>query len=165
VPVSERIRGAAYDAVDIGLRPVEMALHTALGAVGLVRTGAEALLGSPQPGFPVTREGDPVPAEPGPPPPRREPAPPPEPPVPDHVDEGVTPVAEFAEPGAEDGAGPEIEIAEPWAGYDRLTVAEVQRALSEASPAALAAARLYESSHKARRSVLEAIDRRLAHAQ
>jgi hypothetical protein len=158
------MRGAAYDAVDMSLRPVEMALHTALGAVGLLRTGAEALLGSPQPGFPVARDRDPVPAEPAPSP-RRGAAPPAEPPEPDHVDEGVTAVAEFAEPGAEDGAGPEIEIAEPWAGYDRLTATEVQRSLAEASPAALGAARLYESSRKARRSVLEAIDRRLAHAQ
>jgi hypothetical protein len=143
----------------MSLRPVELTLHTALGALGLVRTGAEALLGSPAP---PTTEGEPVPAEPPPPP---EPKFEPDPPEPVHVDEGVTPVAEFAEPGAEDGAGPEIEIAEPWPGYDQLTAAEVERTLAEASPEALAAARLYESSHKARKSVLESIDRRLAHAQ
>lgn len=159
--VAERIRGAAYDAVDMSLRPLELTLHTALGAVGLVRTGAEALLGSPAP---PTGERDHVPAEPGPPPPRA-PEAPPEPPEPVHVDEGVTPVAEYAEPGAEDGAGPEIEIAEPWTGYDRLTASEVGRTLAGAGPEALGAARLYEASHKARKSVLDVIDRRLAHAR
>lgn len=145
----------------MSLRPLELTLHTALGAVSLVRTSAEALLGSPQVPAP---EAD-VPAEPGPPPPRPEPEEPPEPPEPAHVDTGVTPVAEYAEPGAEDGAGPEIDIAEPWPGYDQLTAAEVERALAEASSEALAAARLYEAMHKERKSVLQAIDRRLAHAR
>lgn len=81
------------------------------------------------------------------------------------MDEGVTPVAEFAEPGAEDGAGPEIEVAEPWDGYDQMTAPEIQRALADAEPAALAAVRLYESVNKGRSSVLEAVDRRLASVQ
>jgi hypothetical protein len=81
------------------------------------------------------------------------------------VDEGVTPVAEFAEPGAEDGAGAEIHVDEPWEGYARMRAPEIQRALADAQPAALAAVRLYESAHRGRRSVLEAVDRRLAAAQ
>ena len=78
------------------------------------------------------------------------------------MDEGITPVAEFAEPGAEDGVGPEIDVAEPWDGYGRMRAQEIQRALADAEPAALAAVRLYESANKGRRSVLEAVDRRLA---
>jgi hypothetical protein len=81
----------------------------------------------------------------------------PQPPA--HVDEGLTLAAEFAEPGAEEGAGPEIEITEPWEGYDRLTAAEVRQALKGASPAAAAAVRLYEQQHSRRRSVIEAAER------
>jgi hypothetical protein len=161
VAVGERVKGAGHDVVDIGLRAAEMGLQAALGAVGLVRAGAETLLGSERP---VDAEREPVPAEPPPPP--REPAPPPpEPREPEHVDEEVVPVAEFAEPGAEDGAGAEIEVDEPWDGYDRLTAAEVQRALADASVEALGVVRLYESTHRGRPSVLETVDQQLARAQ
>ena len=84
--VGERIRGAGHDVVDMGLRAVEVGLQAALGAVGMVRAGAETLLGSEPP---IADEREPVPAEPPPPARRPEPAPPPErpePPEPDHVD-------------------------------------------------------------------------------
>jgi hypothetical protein len=81
------------------------------------------------------------------------------------VDEEVVPVAEFAEPGAEDGAGAEIEVEEPWEGFDRLTAAEVQRALAGASTETLGVVRLYESMHRGRPNVLEAVDQQLARAQ
>jgi hypothetical protein len=167
VAVGDRIRGLGYDVLDIGLRSVELGLQAALGAVGLLRTGAEAVLGGPQPEVPQTSDEERPPARPSPPPrpPRVAERPPPEPPEPDHVDEGVTPVAEFAEPGAEDGAGAEIDVDEPWDGYDAMRAPEIQRALAEASPAALGAVRLYESMHKGRRSVLDAVDRRLAQTQ
>jgi hypothetical protein len=167
VAVGDRIRGLGYDVLDIGLRSVELGLQAALGAVGLLRTGAEAVLGGPQPEVPQTSDEERPPARPSPPPPRPRVAdqPPPEPPEPDHVDEGVTPVAEFAEPGAEDGAGAEIDVDEPWDGYDAMRAPEIQRALGAASPAALGAVRLYESMHKGRRSVLDAVDRRLAQTQ
>jgi hypothetical protein len=45
--------------------------------------------------------------------------------IPDHVDEEVVLVAEVAEEGAEDGAGPELHIDEPWEGYDRMAAVEV----------------------------------------
>src|SRR4051812_7197173 len=166
-----RIRGLGYDVVDMGLRSVEVGLQAALGAVGLLRTGAEAVLGGPQPEVPQTSDEERPPARPSPPPRRaprtapESPPEPPEPPEPDHVDEGITPVAEFAEPGAEDGAGPEIDVDEPWDGYDAMRAPEIQRALAEAAPAALGAVRLYESMHKGRRSVLDAVDRRLAQTQ
>jgi hypothetical protein len=50
---------------------------------------------------------------------------------------------------------------EPWEGYARMRAADVQRSLRDASPEALAAVRLYESTHKNRRTVLSAVDRRL----
>ena len=83
--VDERIRGIAYDAVDMGVRTVETGLKGVLGALNLLRTVAEGVLGSPQPGVPAARRGEPVPAEPPRRPPRREP-PPAEPPEPAHVD-------------------------------------------------------------------------------
>ena len=54
---------------------------------------------------------------------------------------------------------------EPWEGYSRMRAPEIQRALADAEPAALGAVRLYESTHRGRRSVLEAVDRRLAATQ
>ncbi|MFN2615711.1 MAG: hypothetical protein ABR581_01160 [Thermoleophilaceae bacterium] len=92
------------------------------------------------------------------------PAPPP-PPVadePDHVDTGVRMVAQVADRDAEEGAGPEIEVAEPWDGYDRLTAREAVAALADASSESLAAVQLYEGSHRGRRSVLAAVERALA---
>lgn len=89
------------------------------------------------------------------------PPPRPAPPVEEHVDEEVVPVAEFAEPGAEDGAGAQLSVDEPWEGYDAMRVPEVRSRLTDADPALLAAVRLYESTHKGRRSVLDAVDRRL----
>jgi hypothetical protein len=70
-------------------------------------------------------------------------------------------VATFAEPGAEGGAGAQIEIAEPWQGYDRMTVAEIVDQLSAAEVEAAAAVRLYEAAGRARTGVLEAAERRL----
>src|SRR5215211_5242430 len=59
------------------------------------------------------------------PPPARADAPPavPDELVPDHVDEEVVLVAETAEAGAEDGAGPELRVDPPWEGYDQMTAA------------------------------------------
>ena len=48
--------------------------------------------------------------------------------IPDHVDEEVVLVAEVAEEGAEDGAGPELHIDEPWEGYDRMAAVELRPA-------------------------------------
>jgi hypothetical protein len=103
-----------------------------------------------------------------------EPPKPPEPdlgpaqqPAPDPVDEPVhvseepVLVAEFAEPGAEDGAGSAIAIVEPWDGYDSMRVPDIERELRTAEPTVAAAVKLYEASGRARRGVLAAADRRL----
>lgn len=73
-------------------------------------------------------------------------------------------VAESADAGAADGAGAQIRIDEPWKGYGKLTAKEVNDRLATASPESLAVARLYETAHRNRVTVLKAIDRRLAAA-
>jgi hypothetical protein len=106
-------------------------------------------------------------AEEPPSPPRSAPAaePPPAPAAeeaePDHVSEEPVLVEEFADPGAEDGAGPEITVAEPWPGYGSMKANEVVARLEEAAPAQVAVARLYEQANRRRKTVLAAADRRL----
>jgi hypothetical protein len=70
-------------------------------------------------------------------------------------------VGEFAEAGAEEGAHAELNVEEPWEGYDRMRVGEITAALEGATREALAAVELYERSRKGRRSVLQAAGRRL----
>ena len=53
---------------------------------------------------------------------------------------------------------------EPWPGYDELTAAEVTSALSEATDERVESVRAYESAHKDRTTVLNAVERRLAPA-
>jgi hypothetical protein len=93
-----------------------------------------------------------------PPPPTPEP---PEPPEPPHVSEEPELVAEFAEPGAEEEAGAEVEIAEPWEGYDRMKAAEIEQRLADASDELVAVVRLYESAGRKRQTVLQAAERKL----
>jgi hypothetical protein len=81
--------------------------------------------------------------------------------IPDHVDEEPVLVAEAAEAGAEDGAGPELHIDPPWEGYDRMTAADIRDRLGAATPAEAAAVELYEAAGKSRRSVLDAAERAL----
>jgi hypothetical protein len=81
--------------------------------------------------------------------------------IPDHVDEEPVLVAEAAEEGAEDGAGPELHIEEPWNGYAKMTAADIRDRLGAATPVEAAAVELYESAHKSRRSVMDAAARAL----
>jgi hypothetical protein len=81
--------------------------------------------------------------------------------VPDHVDEEVVLVAEAAERGAENGAGPELHIDEPWDGYDQMTAAQIRDRLTAGDGVLAAAVELYETTHKGRRTVLEAAERAL----
>jgi diacylglycerol O-acyltransferase len=76
--------------------------------------------------------------------------------VPAHVDAGVEEVAEFADAGAEDGAGAELHVEEPWPNYRRMTAQEVVDRLGAADDAQVAVVRLFEATHRNRRSVLEA---------
>jgi hypothetical protein len=81
--------------------------------------------------------------------------------VPDHVDEEVVLVAETAEEGAEDGAGAELHVDPPWDGYDAMTAPEIRDRLAAADAVVAAAVDLYETTHKSRRTVLEAAERAL----
>ena len=64
-----------------------------------------------------------------------------------------------AEAGAEDGAGAQLRIEEPWKGYDQLRAADLVEHLSGADAAVLAAVELYEGSHRRRKTVLDAVRR------
>jgi 1-acyl-sn-glycerol-3-phosphate acyltransferase len=88
-----------------------------------------------------------------------EPQPPP--PSPQIEEEPNTLVAAVAEPGAEDGAGAELRVEEPWDGYARMKVAEISDHVSAISNEALLAVRLFEVTHKNRRGVLTAVEREL----
>jgi hypothetical protein len=81
--------------------------------------------------------------------------------IPDHVDEEVVLVAEVAEEGAEEGAGAELHIDEPWEGYDKMTAPQINDRLAVATAELAATVELYESAGKARRTVLEAAERAL----
>jgi hypothetical protein len=80
---------------------------------------------------------------------------------PTHVSEEPELVREVAEPGAEDGAGATITVAEPWNGYARMSAKDVIARARTGNPAELAAVRLYESRHRSRQTVLAAVDRQL----
>jgi hypothetical protein len=77
------------------------------------------------------------------------------------VDDTPVPVAEFAEPGAEDGAGAQIHIDPPWDGYDGMTAAQIRERLASADSGVAAAVSLYESAGRGRVSVVRAADSRL----
>jgi hypothetical protein len=81
---------------------------------------------------------------------------------PPHVDEEPVLVAEEAELGAEEGAGAEVHVDEPWEGYAAMTAADVRARLADAEPEVAAAVQLYEAAHKDRSSVIEAAARRLS---
>ena len=81
--------------------------------------------------------------------------------VPVHVSEEPELVEEVAEPGAEDGAGAQVAVGEPWEGYDAMRVPDIRRELQRADATVAAAVKLYESSGRGRRGVLDAADRRL----
>jgi hypothetical protein len=73
-------------------------------------------------------------------------------------------VEEFAEPGAEDGAGAEVHVDEPWDGYGQMNAKDVIARLTAASPAELAAVQLYEGGNRGRRTILAAAHRALQSA-
>ena len=113
-----------------------------------------------KPAQPRQRRSEPPP----PPPPEPIEAAEPVPAEPDHVDTGVELVASFSEPGAADGAGAEIDVAEPWEGYARMRAADVAKRLAGASREEAAAVELYEATHRKRSSVMSAAERRLKYA-
>ena len=70
-------------------------------------------------------------------------------------------MAETAETGAEDGAGAEVAVDEPWPGYDQMTAADIEERLLAEGPETAAAVSLYEASRKGRASILEAASRNM----
>lgn len=144
-------------------------------AVGVVTGAVERLVPHddaerPQPAGRPEPAPTPAPApEPRVTPAARPPAPPaialdePAPPEPIHTPEPEPEVvAVSADPGAADGPGPSIHVDEPWPGYAGMKAGEITDRLAVADPATLGAVQLYESAHRARRSVLAETQRRLA---
>jgi hypothetical protein len=89
---------------------------------------------------------------------------PPAPPIPDeqqHVSEEATVVAEFAEQGAEEGAGAEVSVEEPWEGYRRMKAQDIVARLGSETDEVVAVVQLYETFHRRRQTVLRAAERRL----
>ena len=103
---------------------------------------------------PASPTADVKPPEPAPTPPAAD--------EPVHVGEEPELVAEAAETGAEDGAGAEVDVDEPWPGYDEMTAADIEDRLLAEGPEAAAAVSLYEASRKGRASILETASRTMA---
>jgi hypothetical protein len=157
----------AREPVRLTLRVWELGLSSAASAarLGLDLLDPERSATAPEhypppPTAPVRGNGGaPGPVDVKPPPTRDSPPAVPDELIPDHVDEEVVLVAEVAEEGAEDGAGPELHVDEPWEGYDRMAAVEVCDRLTAATAELAAAVELYESTRRSRRSVLEAAGR------
>ncbi len=81
--------------------------------------------------------------------------------VPAHVSEDPALAAELAEPGAEDGAGAEVRLAEPWPGYREFGARDIVERMAVSDAAELAAIQLFESAHRRRPTVLSAVHRAL----
>jgi hypothetical protein len=77
-----------------------------------------------------------------------------------HIDTESELVGEFAEKGAEEGAGAEIHVDEPWDGYSQMQVADITARVLLATPEELVVVQLYEGTHRKRDSVLDAVERR-----
>jgi hypothetical protein len=73
-------------------------------------------------------------------------------------------VQESAEPGAEDGAGAEVRVAEPWQGYRAMDAADIVDRLVTASRAEMVAVELFELRGRRRKSVVAAAQRALKQA-
>jgi len=66
-------------------------------------------------------------------------------------------VAQIGDPGE---PGPEVHVeGEPWPGYEALRAPEIIARLEESDASTRAAVRLYEQSHKHRKTVLKATER------
>jgi len=120
---------------------------------------------APAPGDARPAPPAPAPAAPAPAsPPVDAPADPPAPPEPVHVSTEEELVAEVADPGAEDGAGAEVHVEEPWEGYRAMSAGDIVDRLATASRAELAAVELYELAGRGRKSVMAAAQRALKQA-
>lgn len=182
--VTETVVRGAVAPVKLGLSAGELALEVTLGLVRGVRRafgdddgnrGLTTPLAPPRPVSVEHRRSGSVSTPERPRKPKVAPPPPvppaaadgpaiavvPPPPGAKQVDDAPVPVAEFGGEGAETAAGAQIHIDEPWDGYDGLTAAQIQKRLTKANRAVVAAVSLYEGSKRGRRSVIGAADRRL----
>jgi ribonuclease E len=66
--------------------------------------------------------------------------------------------AAVASAGPATGAGPEIHVEAPWAGYDEMALDEVLARLADADATLLAAVRLYEGQRESRQAILLATE-------
>lgn len=160
LPIRLSVRAASLT-LKVGEQIAGRGFALAAQAAGLVRTPSPAY-DAP---MPQQRPAPPPPPEPAPPIEHDDvidlDAPPEEEPI--HVSEEPELAAEVAEPGAEEGAGAEVRIDEPWPGYARLSAKDiVARVVAASDPAELAAIQLYESANQRRQTVISAVERQLA---
>jgi hypothetical protein len=167
------------------LLPLTLPLAIARGAAaGALRAVADLVedLATAEPASPFAdapfsyepRRAEPVEPEPAVPAPRPhvvpEPAPPPEPgPLPDPVEDLDLPAPEPTRGDAArlreerreaettpESPGAEIRVEEPWKGYGAMTAPDVIDRLRVADDATKAVVRLFESTHRKRKTVLAA---------
>jgi hypothetical protein len=167
------------------LLPLTLPLAIARGAAaGALRAVADLVedLATAEPASPFAdapfsyepRRAEPVEPEPVVPAPRPhavpEPAPPPEPgPLPDPVEDLDLPAPEPTRGDAArlreeqreaettpESPGAEIRVEEPWSGYNAMTAPDVIDRLRVADDATKAVVRLFESTHRKRKTVLAA---------
>jgi hypothetical protein len=136
--------------VEQGLSAAGAALRLVGRIVGRDEAASTQTVCAPAESEPVVREPEPPLVEPEPV------AVEPEPVEPVHVSEEPVLVAEVAEAGAEDGAGAELSIEEPWEGYSAMSASEIRSRLRGADAATMAAVSLYEAANKGRSTVLRA---------
>lgn len=152
--VAARAAGGSYDerSVDLPADAPSASSASPVPAPSPSHAALRANVTEPLPPQPTTRRRV---EEPQPVPPAEEPT---------HVSEEPELVAEFAESGVEDGAGPELHIREPWDGYRDMSARQVTARLGDASTAELAAVQLFESSTRSRQTILSAVARQLRSA-
>jgi hypothetical protein len=79
----------------------------------------------------------------------------------ERVDEGAVLVAEFADPGAENGAGAQVHVEEPWKGYGSLRAADIVDRLVAEPDGVVSLVLLYEGAHRGRTTIISASERQL----
>ncbi|MEA2382982.1 MAG: hypothetical protein QOH72_2953 [Solirubrobacteraceae bacterium] len=66
--------------------------------------------------------------------------------------------ATVASAGPASGAGPQIHVEAPWAGYDEMPLDEVLARLADADATLIAAVRMYETQRESRQAILLATE-------
>jgi hypothetical protein len=162
---NQTVRDVIALPLQIGRGAAVLSLRVAGGAAGLGLRALGRLVGPANraPDFDAVQEEE-APVDVAPVAPEAPPAGPPAPEAPVHVSEEPELVDSYAEPGAEDGPGASVHVAEPWKGYGHLTADDVVDRLAAASREEIAAVELYERLHRGRRTVLTAARRQLRRA-